>query len=48
VQKKPSSIAERLFVTDEPEFSNHFLQDLKSLAVTAENIFKKVQGKLEE
>jgi len=35
-------------VTDEPAFSNHFLQDLKNLAATAENIFKKVQDKLEE
>jgi hypothetical protein len=35
-------------VTDEPEFSNYFSQDLKNLAATAENIFKKVQDKLEK
>ncbi len=34
-------------VTDEPEFSNHFLQDLKNLATTAENIFKKLENKLD-
>lgn len=35
-------------MTNEPEFSNYFLQDLKNLAATAENIFKKVQDKLKE
>ena len=35
-------------VTDEIGLSNYFLQDLKNLAAAAENIFKKVQNKLEE
>jgi len=38
----------RTFVTDEIELSNYFLEDLKNLATTAENIFKKVQNKLQD
>jgi len=48
--KKASELNQKLSfkVTDEPEFSKHFLQDLKNLAATAENIFKKVQDTLKE
>jgi len=34
-------------VTDEPEFSKYFIQDLKDLGATAERILKKVQDKLD-
>lgn len=34
------------WVTEEVEFSNFFLQDLKSLGAAAENILKKVQDQL--
>ena len=35
-------------VTDDDEFSNFFLQDLKNLGTSAENVLKKVQDMIDD
>jgi hypothetical protein len=35
-------------VTEDEEFSNYFLQDLKNLGASAENVLKKVQDMIDD